>query len=230
MALGQGRGKEGILFCPGHNVKTYGLFCLNEEVKVDCIGGVAPFTVSFIECRTPSPWKQISVLQMGAHLLSVADSALNCTWGARCLFPPSGCLVSHCTWLSHREKTPCSQRSKINFSLKAWTSEKEIKKYVGQSNPLKMKWLILSAENELSYPISRQEKREREWNFLWALVLNGLCAADCRSIFLTQAPKPSILNNCLNYAMSKGKPLFNSSTKRKAWWKPTEPGKIWRRN
>ena len=141
-------------------------------------------SVSFIECRTPSPWKEISVLQMGAHLLSVADSALNCTWGARCLFPPSGCLVSHCTWLSHREKTPCSQRSKINFSLKAWTSEKEIKKYVGQSNPLKMKWLILSAENELSYPISRQEKREREWNFLWALVLNGLSAYLCTAAIM----------------------------------------------
>lgn len=55
-ALGQGKGREGILFCQGQNVKTYGLFCLNEVEKMDCIGEAAPITVSFVGQR-PSTMK-----------------------------------------------------------------------------------------------------------------------------------------------------------------------------
>lgn len=54
-ALGQGKGREGILFCQGQNVKAYGLFCLNEVEKMDCIHGAAPFTVGFVWHRDPPP-------------------------------------------------------------------------------------------------------------------------------------------------------------------------------
>lgn len=54
-ALGQGKSREGILFCQGQNVKTYGLFCLNEVEKMDCIHGAAPFTVGFVGHRDPPP-------------------------------------------------------------------------------------------------------------------------------------------------------------------------------
>lgn len=56
VALGQGKGMEGILFCQGQNVKTYGLFCLNEEDKMNCISGAAPLTVSFVG-QSPSTMK-----------------------------------------------------------------------------------------------------------------------------------------------------------------------------
>lgn len=59
-------------------------------------------------------------------------------------------------------KKSSSQKAKISFSLKAWKGKEEIKNYVGHSNPLKMKWLIPNAENELSFPISRQKKKKEK--------------------------------------------------------------------
>lgn len=98
---------------------------------------------------------------MGAHLLSAADSAKSHTWGARCLLLPRWRLVSVTFHMTPTLKTSCSQKAKISFSLKAWKGKEKIKNYVGHNNPLKMKWLILNAENELSLPISRQKKENR---------------------------------------------------------------------
>lgn len=79
VASGQGKGKEGMLFCQGQNVKTHGFFCLNEVEKTDCIGEAAPFAASSAGPRDPPPGKQSSVLQMGAHLLAVTGGAKSCT-------------------------------------------------------------------------------------------------------------------------------------------------------
>lgn len=93
VALGQGRGREGILFCQGQNVKTYGLFCLNEEQKMGCVRGAAPFTGSLEGHRDPPPPEQTSASRVGAPALQVAALEVQ----GVCFSQVDASLVSHST-------------------------------------------------------------------------------------------------------------------------------------